>query len=949
MKPLLQTLLLQTLPSDIDPVLLAYVETVLPAVEQEFGLIPVSNDVSQTEQSLLVHILNSLLTAWNLFPFLSSKLALSDNEKRLLCLSLIFQNDNSKCQSRENNSPPTLGVNETLKQYRAFGDKLNLAAFWTEWREYLTDIVYLTQSTQPHALSIKKTALKIPANRLELPLRPLLLFGAIAAQLTDPADIVIKPEGNVLKECLKRLGVQHQLTYHRVRACTGLLTEGIHNAIMRFVQPLDWQSILFFAQGIVYLVPSDSKLLDCSKLQTFIWEQISEQLAISMLRGKVGFKRDGKGMKAAPQTLELFSPAQFIRNLPTVINACVKNETEPATPKRLANLDLDPTDREFLACGADLRSDRIAEFILFLQKKFFGTNPEFIDRVLDQLGIQSAITPEQTQIFSSGVNRGWYHAAAYYVASNPHLDSDDVTIKLQEIANQLVDWAEEKELFPPQISPTREVFNQYLAQYLEFPRWNNSAPSFQHELATYVAAKTKAAKQPICSLSSSEFDSEDQLDSVVLFKPQQYSNKNPLGGWQLKRGISKLWSLEMLLRQSFWSVSAGKLEERQPVFLYFFPSLVHSPQVAKAIRILVNQLKRVNLWKVCRFWQVHGMNANTLRFYSWLKSDPRPDDNGKRDLPFLAITYTTTAGKTTTQAWIEPAFLVLALSLVLGIKVVATASPVPLYNRSSEFPETVKIDGPASFWSLLGLPTSIRLEEKIQGRVKHLNDWLDRLLIAYSIHLDCQANPPDSRWQLFPGTVQAITTDVSAIFSLAHSHFQSLSDDRVQRYWHFAQVWAAGDSNMEQQLELTQRLVQEYRAFYQVHVAKATHAIVLPLLKVLEEILSTPSDLPIETLILQTSGRLHDALKRQEPYKRPLIMDQSLSIEIRVNNEIQAIQRFVTTCINDLFLAQYKGDRALLQEHRNRIKSGAEFAYRLLAMQEPKPKTKKQEIEGAQI
>jgi CRISPR type I-D-associated protein Csc3/Cas10d len=65
-----------------------------------------------------------------------------------------------------------------------------------------------------------------------------------------------------------------------------------------------------------------------------------------------------------------------------------------------------------------------------------------------------------------------------------------------------------------------------------------------------VSAKTKVAKQPICSLSSGEFASEDQMDSVVLFKPQQYSNKNPLGGRQLKRGISKIWSLEMLLRQA---------------------------------------------------------------------------------------------------------------------------------------------------------------------------------------------------------------------------------------------------------------------------------------------------------------------------------------------------------------------------------------------------------------
>jgi CRISPR-associated protein Csc3 len=78
-------------------------------------------------------------------------------------------------------------------------------------------------------------------------------------------------------------------------------------------------------------------------------------------------------------------------------------------------------------------------------------------------------------------------------------------------------------------------------------------------------------------------------------------------------------------------------------------------------------------------------------------------------------------------------------------------------------------------------------------------------------------------------------------------------------------------------------------------------------------------------------------------------MDQSLSIEVRVNNELQAIHQFVTTCIQDLFLGQYKGDRALLQEHRHRIKSRAEFAYRLLALQEPKTTTKQQKLKGAQL
>ncbi|MEH2392534.1 MAG: hypothetical protein V7K21_13040 [Nostoc sp.] len=52
---------------------------------------------------------------------------------------------------------------------------------------------------------------------------------------------------------------------------------------------------------------------------------------------------------------------------------------------------------------------------------------------------------------------------------------------------------------------------------MEVKGWESSDPSFDAEFTTYAAAKTKVVKQPICSLSSGEFASEDQMDSVVLF------------------------------------------------------------------------------------------------------------------------------------------------------------------------------------------------------------------------------------------------------------------------------------------------------------------------------------------------------------------------------------------------------------------------------------------------
>mgnify|MGYP001800188487 FL=1 len=993
MTTLLQSLLLRTLPSnsndpETDPVLRAYVETVLPAMEQEFGMLTALGGseaahfhllsqrgdqyaaqnakryASRSDQSLLVHVLNALLTAWNLLPYLSSTLALSEDEKRLLCLGLTLHDYNKWCNGEEKDAPKASEVPEIVELCQSLGEKLNFVEFWPDWQSYLTEIAYLAQNTQGKVgTNLPKAnwgTFQIPdTRRLDSPLRWLLAFGDVAVHLSDPADIETKSGGDRLREHLRFLGIRRKLVYHRLRDCTGLLTNGIHNAVMHFAREQDWQPILFFAQGVVYLAPIDSEPPDARELKSFLWQQVSTRLSTSAVRGEIGFKRDGKGLKVAPQTLELFTPEQLIRNLPGVIEAYVRNERDPATPKRLDKLDLDDQEREYLSQGADLRSDRIAELIFLAQKEFFGNNPDFIAWVLEALDVESTITPEQTQVQSGGVNRGWYHAAAHYVANNSTLDLIDISQKLWEFADQLADWAEANNVFPEHLSPTREIFDTYLTQYLEVQGWEAQLTSFQDELEGYVKAKTKAAKQPICSLSSGEFASEDQMDSVVLFKPQQYSNKNLLGGRQIKRGISKIWALEMLLRQALWSAPAGKLEEQQPIFLYIFPAYIYSPQVASAIRLLMNGLKRVNFWEVRKHWLAHGMSADSLRTFQWIETEEEASSGRSLakytsgDLPFMAMGYTTPRGKTVTDAWIEPAFLALALPMLLGVKVVVSGSQVPLYERDNDFRESVKLDGPAQFWPLLRLPTSLHLQDWIEGRVQNLAESLNRLLTVYFLHMDSRSAPPDARWRALNGTVREMTTNVLNVFSLAEEGIRrdgkrDPTFDEVNRYWNYAQCWAEGDTEMQQKLRVTQRLVDEYRHFYRASPNESSHTVLLPLSKALEHILSVPSDWDDEDVIDQGAGQLQSALDRQEIYKRPIMLDKEIPFEVRRMQEFEAIQTFMTTCVKDVFGGMCKGDRALLQEHRNRIKSGVEFAYRRLALQEKQQaKANKQQSQGA--
>lgn len=802
MQTLLQTLLIETLPAETDPVLRSFIETVLPAMEREFGLIPALGGSEEThyqtlvkqgdpyarekaqrwaskaDQSLLVHVLNALLTAWNLSAYLPKHLQLTEIEQRLLCLGLTLHDYNKYVQGQGEELPPPKAheIVAILELCRELGEKLNFQGFWADWQQYLLEVAFLAQNTQFNVGSnviisnweSDGREFTLDDRRLNDVLRHLLAFGDVAVHMRDPADVGTKTGGDRLRDHLDCLGIRQKLVYHRLRDCRGLLTNQIHNAVVHFARKTGWEPILYFAQGAVYLAPQNPAIPDLTEIQKAVWQSIIQGdeesnhkgLESYFETGDIGFVRDGKGLKVAPQTLELFTPAELIRKLPDVVKAKVANVKDPATPKRIEKLTLSDSERELLTQGADIRADRIAEFLILTQKEFFDNCEAYAPQVLTMLELQQ-LSPEQTAIQSGGVNYGWYHVAAHYIATHSTLDLEQVLDFLSKLALQLSNWAEENGLLKQQSSPTQEALFNYLAQYLEVSGCSEQLSNFQDELATY--AEAKVTNKPICSLSSGEATAEDQLESVVLFKPQQYSNKNALGGGRIKRGISKIWSLEMLLRQAYWSAPSGKLEEQQPVFLSIFPAYVYSPQTAIAIRRLVKELKRVNLWEVRKQWLEAKMQLSGLQNLPWRDEDEAQagrygDSYSTKDLPFMAMTYTTTRGKTITDAWVEPAFLALALPLLLGVKVVASSSPDPLYASDQEFLESVILDGPAGFWNLLDVPASLRLQD--------LSKAVERLLVAYSLHLECRSSPPDARWQAFNGTVREIATDILNVFSL---------------------------------------------------------------------------------------------------------------------------------------------------------------------------------------
>ena len=997
MATLLQTLIIETLPEDTDSILRSFIDTLLPAIEREFAftyamggdeadhyrrLVPrlgelkakevAQSRASKPDQSLLVHVLNALLTAWNLSKYLPQHLQLTEIEKRLLCLGMTLHDYGKHLYGQDEEVPHAYQVPEILAVCEKLGDVLGFQNFWADWKEYLLEIAYLAQNTQ---FNVGSNA--IPANwesdeeeftlddrRLDCPLRHLLAFGDVAVHMNDPADVVTTTKGDRLRDHLDFLGIPKKLVYHRLRDCRGLLTNQIHNAIVSFARESDWKPILYFAQGVVYLSPKSYTSLNLEQIKQSVWNQISNFLGNKILNGDAGFKRGNVGLTMAPETqellLSLLTPSEIIRQLPRVIAIMIGNINDPATRKRLGKLVEKGviTQPEFnnLAQYGDNRADRLAEFVLLIQGQFFKGSIDYVSKILTLLDLHNHVSVEQAK-FEDGVKYGWYYTAACYIKINSELSDLDLLEKIDQLADQIVVWAEENSLLPKQSSKIEIAFGEYIDRYLEVVDCGTQNLSFNEELLRY--SETKPRNKPICSLSSGEFTAESQHQSVVLFQPQLYSNKNKLGGKRFLRGISTIWFLEMLFRKILWTIQTGKtirtgkdFENQKPVFLYIFPSYVYSPQTAAAVRSLLKRIKSISLLDICDQWLSSEIQCQCLQNLPWLvEGEPeegrfgdKEDKYSQPDLPFMAAVLLTPkfSKPTTTEAWIEPTFFALALSALLGVKTVASSSPEPLYTSDNDFFESVILDAPAGFWTLLGLPTALRLQD--------LPSAINRLLVAYSLYLDIP-------WKDLNYIVRAIVSNVLNIFvignqkqrnkkaskSKASKSKTNFSLEEIQHYWHYAQLWSQGDLTMQQQLKLIESLTQQYREFYQVRHKRffsgksSSHELLLPLSTALDVILKNPVGVHPEDVVLQGSGQLFDVIERKrrqgdENVYRPL--------RTQSNKELEAIRSFMETCVYHLLgnpetkEGFCKGDRALLQENRNRIKSGAEFAYRWLTLQD---------------
>jgi CRISPR-associated protein Csc3 len=249
--------------------------------------------------------------------------------------------------------------------------------------------------------------------------------------------------------------------------------------------------------------------------------------------------------------------------------------------------------------------------------------------------------------------------------------------------------------------------------------------------------------------------------------------------------------------------------------------------------------------------------------------------------------------------------------------------------------------------------------ETTELRLDELEPLLWRLLRLYQLHVDVFTKDNDQRWNLFTGVARDVTTDPLFVFSYYDRKQRTASAsagavgqqkgrksrakqpaarqgrgiipfDEAERYWAIYTALRRDDMN------LIERLVHAYARFYRAdreHL-DSSYIVTRPLSTAIN--LTKNSDTAIERdhLILHLAGAIHDEVRRvrSDPATPggldPIAPDRDKepSPEQLARSQ-QAIEDFARLFVADCFEGYCKGDRGILRERANTLRSAANFYY----------------------
>lgn len=645
-------------------------------------------------ESLYIHILDGIF----LLDELRSLLSLDETATRVLFTGYTVH-DINKMVAQES-SFNKLAVEDRIEQLI---NELGLSAFFPAWRDYLADMVSLVRGhggstfTSGEMLIPKRAhEYKLGWKRVET-LR-LLMKAVDRIDLSHTLDE--RPHKQFfldhLNAYLAQNGQPQQWSwfFHQLTEQRGLLSNILHSAITEEFRRHDLHPILYYPDGVVYLIQKGGEFIVDDALLERVAARAAQAInAMTQSKFRQFINSRSAGIKIDAKCLELGvpfdGPNSILEAIEDIIarrdfdaeslDARVRNRVQRNFEKRairnpeaarLLQMRLNKPapivpKREDLLRVAEL----VRTYFIFLNDHFKKEIPDIWGHLYDLLELPHD-RRSLYEFFDARYDR------AYFLIPDSPLSPDAIRQRIaQDGARRLAQRQ--------QFDPKADYLADYLRRYAVFGEHGRPGVQFQSHLAHYMASQHKQ-----CVFCGSDFPTAKWMTDDVRkdITVQVFSNRLQGGPGEPKKRICAICKMQFLLEKlNYPPVGKEKL-----LYLHLFPyAFLSAPHIEtlqetfQSISESGESLVALNMdaREAIRYWLENRSDAPN--FFRIRTKEGKPQPYGvyiprySQTVGNLIVLPLNAAGQNDTERFLFALWNALVFQRHFGVKVILTTSSTP--------------------------------------------------------------------------------------------------------------------------------------------------------------------------------------------------------------------------------------------------------------------------------
>ena len=661
-------------------------------------------------ESLYLHIINGIFVLERLRPILD----LNDLEVQLL-FSGFSVHDLNKLQEFQDQKR-SFNYLANAKNVSAVLTNLEMERFFSEWQDYLKDIEVLVRAHSRYNNTYDET--------LDLDYDPylhdrdrLLKFLVPIIRAMDVIDLSKTLEerakkGDFLKELNRILDVQYQFVYHKVSEQRGILTNLIHNEIVKYLETeKDLLPLLYYPDGVAYLVDRNQDLQITSDEITDLGNRVVNQIESKtsgefrkFIQGSpAGIKVDEKCLSLGLSFQQIWNEVQNIiserkyaakvddmndrcqgrlQNAREKLQGTKPSKKNPNPAAQVALIDEILAEDAYLLLPDD-DAVRIGELVrtyyIFLNKHFSQIIPDAWKYIYDllelPLEIEDTTCRPRYTTFNALSDRGYIIGRD--LLYNSGRDFDEIYELIVDDGTAIMETSLPESEFG--------ILADYVHKYVDFDFAADRGRNFATNLERYVGDNHAQ-----CSTCGAEFETDEWMkpDVPANIKVQYFSNRLEGGtSREPKRRVCSICRTQYMLDKICYNVGGSTAT----FFIHLYPISYFTDVFIKAFRAAQSRFQNPD------FPSVFLKTDDALRHYqevtqlvlpvSRTKVNGNPLPKFAEALGNILTIPVNTPGKNHTEEVLYAIENALLYQRFLGCRAVLTDSSIPLFsgNEFSHF------------------------------------------------------------------------------------------------------------------------------------------------------------------------------------------------------------------------------------------------------------------------